>query len=77
MKCFKYNNKNKLSCDVKMCRYWIKHKDSFNCCLNFQSKEKTTLEDIGKIFNVTRMRICQIEKLSIKKMKDIIRKSIK
>jgi len=32
--------------------------------------EKFTLQDIGDIFKVTRMRICQIEKIAIKKLKD-------
>jgi DNA-directed RNA polymerase sigma subunit (sigma70/sigma32) len=31
---------------------------------------KITLQDIGDIFKVTRMRICQIEKNAIKKLKD-------
>ena len=36
--------------------------------------KNTTLEDIGNIFKVTRMRICQIEKKAIKKIKSIILK---
>ena len=48
-----------------------------NCCLiaskdnkTSESTEKFTLQDIGDIFKVTRMRICQIEKIAIKKLKD-------
>ena len=45
------------------------------CCINLcKRKENLTLEDIGKIFEVTRMRICQIEKSAIKKLKSLTRK---
>jgi DNA-directed RNA polymerase sigma subunit (sigma70/sigma32) len=50
----------------------MKHYQSNNCCLNFSKKEKITLEEIGKIFNVTRMRICQIEKIAIQNIKSIM-----
>lgn len=73
MKCFDYHIKNKTICERKNCRYWIENRSSKNCGLNFIKKtnQKLTLEDIGKIFNVTRMRICQIEKKAIKKVKDV------
>tara|TARA_R110001583_G_scaffold88575_10_gene229530 strand:- start:1956 stop:2177 length:222 start_codon:yes stop_codon:yes gene_type:complete len=65
--------KNKSNCEIKKCRYWIESNNSCNnCCINFISNknEKITLEDIGKLFKVTRMRICQIEKIAIKKVKE-------
>ena len=73
MKCFQYNKKNNATCKVASCRYWINHKESNNCCINYEKREKTTLEDVGKIFNVTRMRICQIEKIAISKVKTSIK----
>lgn len=73
MKCFNYHNKNKSTCERKMCRYWIQNKNKSNCCINLLQKEKTlTLEEVGEIFSVTRMRICQIEKQAIKKIRDLI-----
>ena len=77
MKCFEYNKKNDKSCVNKDCRYWINCQKYNNCCLvmlkddNF-NEDKITLQDIGDIFKVTRMRICQIEKNAIKKLKDKI-----
>ena len=63
MKCFEYNKMYKKSCTNKTCRYWIQHNNTQNCCINAaKQSEKFTLQDIGEIFNVTRMRICQIEK---------------
>ena len=76
MKCFEYNNNVKKNCDKKNCRYWINHKTYQNCCLiaidngKDTKEEKFTLQDIGDIFKVTRMRICQIEKIAVKKLKD-------
>ena len=69
MKCFKYNKINNRKCKIKKCRYWIEESNSQNCVYNFKTKEKITLEEIGKIFNVTRMRICQIEKNAMEKIK--------
>ena len=71
MKCFDYHNKNKTNCQRKKCRYWLEMTSGTNCCLNIASKDrKITLEDIGAFFKVTRMRICQIEKQAIKKIRE-------
>ena len=75
MKCFEYNNNNKNNCQRENCRYWIRSKKYQNCCLiaadeTGLNKEKFTLQDIGDIFKVTRMKICQIEKIAVKKLKD-------
>ncbi len=72
MKCFDYHNKTKKECEKINCRYWINCKESQMCCINLcKNKSNFTLEDVGKIFGVTRMRICQIEKSAIKKLKFI------
>jgi len=73
MKCFEYNKKCNTVCKKKECRYWLNIKESQNCCINAaknESESKFTLQDIGDIFDVTRMRICQIEKKAIKKIRE-------
>jgi len=75
MKCFDHNKECKINCQKNSCRYWISNKKHNNCCLIASQSEnnnvdKFTLQDIGDIFKVTRMRICQIEKIAIKKLKD-------
>jgi len=76
MKCYEYNNNHKKKCSKESCRYWINGRKFQNCCLiaadnSAKMQEgKFTLQDIGDIFKVTRMRICQIEKIAIKKLKD-------
>lgn len=75
MKCYEYHNKTGSECEKMNCRYWIDCKDSQMCCLNLCKKNSSlTLEDVGKIFGITRMRICQIEKMAIKKLKFISEK---
>lgn len=75
MKCFDYHKAKNIDCEKINCRYWINCKDAQMCCINLcKRKENLTLEDIGKIFDVTRMRICQIEKSAIKKLKSLTRK---
>lgn len=46
---------------------WINCGKSLNCCL-IAAEENHTLQEIGDIFGVTRMRICQLEKSIIKKI---------
>ena len=73
MKCYNHHQQTGKLCNKKKCRYWIQSKKSQNCCINASKQnEKITLQDIGDIFNVTRMRICQIEKIAIKKIKEKI-----
>jgi len=70
MKCYEYCKTKNKNCNDSTCRYWIENNQSNNCTLIAASiKKSMTLEEIGKIFKVTRMRICQIEKRAIEKIK--------
>ena len=69
MKCYEFQEKKCSGCKIKDCRYWIKNKESGNCVIVGAKKKEWTLQDIGDVFGVTRMRICQIEKAVIKKIK--------
>ena len=71
MKCFEHNKQFKNNCQKKYCRYWIDCKQSKNCAILASKGEiKFTLEDVGNIFSVTRMRICQIEKTAMNKLRE-------
>ena len=72
MRCFEVHKKYKKQCDKKDCRYWINSGNSQNCTIISSSKGSKTLEEIGNIFGITRMRVCQIEKKIILKIKSII-----
>ena len=73
MKCFTNCKDKNRKCKVNNCRYWIDNSESLNCTLLAAKEEKNmTLEEVGNIFKVTRMRICQIEKRAIEKLKNVI-----
>lgn len=69
MKCYKYYAATKQHCSKKDCRYWIKSAENSNCSVTASLSGQKTLQDIGEIYNITRMRICQIEKKIIEKIK--------
>ncbi len=68
MTCFKAHKECKKQCQKNSCRYWIDHPKSQNCTLIASDTGPHTLQQIGEIFGVTRMRICQIEKSILKKL---------
>ena len=72
MKCFQFHENKRVSCKKEECRYWIDCQDHQNCTLIAAKKGPMTLQEIGSIFGVTRMRICQIEKKILSKVETII-----
>ena len=68
MKCFEAFSQENKSCDKNTCRYWINCHSSKNCTILATQKGPMTLQEIGEIFGVTRMRICQIEKKILEKV---------
>ena len=70
MKCFKYYEQySENKCDQNQCRYWIDCKKFNNCTVIATRQGPQTLQRIGEIYGITRMRICQIEKAIIEKIK--------
>lgn len=72
MKCFNAHEKFNAPCRKCECRYWIDHKESQNCTILATKKGPKTLQEIGDIFGVTRMRICQLEKRILSKISSMI-----
>ncbi len=72
--CFSEHEKRNLTCAKSECRYWIKCKNHNNCALLGAKKGPLTLQEIGDIFSVTRMRICQIEKTILNKVYESLTK---
>jgi len=58
--CFAEHEKRNVSCEKKACRQWMQSNCNLNCALIAakQNEEGLTLQQIGDIFQVTRMRIC-------------------
>ena len=72
MKCFNFHKSKRIACKKKECRYWMDHSESMNCTLVAAERGSMTLQEIGDIFGVTRMRICQLEKRIIKKIESYL-----
>jgi len=73
--CFSAHKDSKVSCEQRNCRY---HQDMSgqheNCIINAADTGPLTLQQVGDIFNVTRMRICQIEKIAKQVLKNTMDK---
>ena len=66
--CFNEHRRYNIPCQKVDCRQWINCKQANNCVLIESSKGPKTLQLVGDIFGITRMRICQIEKKILKKL---------
>lgn len=73
--CYIENKINKLDCKKTDCRYW-NTKCENKCVISESANGTKTLQEIGDIFGVTRMRICQVEKKILSKLERILNKEI-
>jgi len=70
--CFSLHENYKVNCERKSCNNWIDYNDGNNCVVIASKAGPKTLQEIGKIYNLTRMRICQIEKNIYEKIRLLI-----
>jgi len=70
--CFDVHKKLELNCRNEKCRQWMDCNEKFNCSLIAAEEGPMTLQAIGDLHGLTRMRICQIEKSAIEKIKNVI-----
>jgi hypothetical protein len=68
--CFAEHECRNLTCEKKTCRLWMPDVGSLNCAVLAANRGEHTLQEIGDIFGVTRMRICQLEKIVLSKLND-------
>ncbi len=68
MKCFEAQEIFQVRCEKNTCRHWLENKSSYNCVLIAAKDGPRTLQQIGDMFKITRMRVCQIEKKILKKL---------
>ena len=68
--CFLEHTRFGIPCVNTDCRCWIRKSDDFNCVnVTTHLGNFLTLQEVGDIFDITRMRVCQIEKNIINKIK--------
>ena len=66
--CYQAHFSVKKPCNEKGCRMWVDLKENQNCTVLAAQSGPKTLQEIGDIFRVTRMRVCQIEKIVLDKL---------
>ena len=66
--CYSFYDKLNIECKKMSCRQWIPSEQDLNCTILSARTGPKTLQKIGDIFNLTRMRVCQLEKSIVKKI---------
>ena len=67
--CFAAHERAKLTCQKKSCRCWFNSNEDLNCINIAAKKGPQKQEIIGEFFELTRMRVCQLEKLILFKIR--------
>lgn len=71
--CWEVCQAQDLTCNKRSCRYWIKGQKEFkNCTLIAASEGPFTLQKVGDLLGLTRMRVCQLEKRAIAKIESLL-----
>lgn len=56
-------------CNQTECRHFLSSEKNLNCALIAAETGPLTLQEIGEYYGISRMRVCQIEKSILKKLK--------
>jgi hypothetical protein len=68
--CFAVHLAANVDCQRQRCQYWIPYSEGHNCVHIAAQDGPHTLQHVGQIYDLTRMRICQIEKEIFEKVKE-------
>ncbi len=67
--CFSAHERYNLPCLKQTCRCWFDSSENLNCINLAARKGPEKQEQIGQHFGLTRMRVCQIEKSVLYKIR--------
>tara|TARA_Y100000593_G_C4185804_1_gene274330 strand:+ start:385 stop:630 length:246 start_codon:yes stop_codon:yes gene_type:complete len=70
--CWQANEANETPCRNKTCRLWLDCKAKQNCTIIAAQEGPKTLQEIGNLHSLTRMRICQVEKEALRKIRELV-----
>ena len=67
--CYQRASDSNEPCPVKDCRHWLNTQKDLNCSIIAAKSGPKTLQEIGDYYGISRMRVCQIEKSILKKLR--------
>ena len=68
-KCFVILRSANVQCPDRECRYFLRSDRDLNCAIVAAQAGPKTLQEIGDYYGISRMRICQIEKSILGKLR--------
>tara|TARA_B100000963_G_C22442881_1_gene587449 strand:- start:376 stop:606 length:231 start_codon:yes stop_codon:yes gene_type:complete len=73
-KCAKDNMENDSPCQKKDCRLWLNYGDDLNCTMiSVKKNGKLTLSEAGERLGISYVRVSQIEKQAVNKLKTVFK----
>ena len=73
-KCAQDNMENNSLCQNKDCRLWLAYKKDLNCTMvSVKKNGKLTLNEVGERLGISYVRVSQIEKQAVKKLKTVFK----
>ena len=67
--CYKKIASGKNPCKQTDCRHFLNAEKDLNCSIIAADSGPKTLQEIGDYYGISRMRVCQIEKSILKKLR--------
>jgi len=76
--CVKSCKEYRVACPNSSCRYWIDYDEDLNCTHIAVDKheEGLTLREVGDRLGISFVRVCQIEKSALEKLKKRMQKPV-
>ena len=69
-KCVKETLKKECPCSKKDCRLWVEYNEDLNCTLiSVKKNNKMSLVEVGKRLGISYVRVSQIEKEALNKLR--------
>ncbi len=68
-KCYNLVQDSKKPCPKSSCRHFLSSEADLNCAIIAAQDGPKTLQEIGDYYGISRMRVCQIEKSILKKLR--------
>lgn len=72
MTCFEIHARDKTRCGKASCKYFLEKAASHNNCTLNAAENPQTLETVGELLDLSRMRVCKVEKIVRTKCRELL-----